>query len=343
MASLCFLTVDDSEPWRKFVCSTLQECSHLENIVEVSDGQDAVEKARELLPDLILMDLGLPKLNGIEAARQIRKLAPNSKILFLSANSSLDIVEEALRAGGSGYVVKSDARSELLSAVQAVLQGKGFVSSRLQGCISVENTQASDCPGDNEISALLSLPRKPEVPRWHEVQLYPDDGVLLERVTRFIVNAVNTGNPAIVVATESHRENLVQRLKAKGVDIDAAIQRGTYVPLDAADSLSAFMVNNWPDPDRFFEGFGKIIEAASKAATTEHPRVAIFGEGVALLCAEGNRGAAIRIEQLCNQLAKKYNVDILCAYPLSNFCCEEDEQAFKTICAEHAAVYSLQP
>jgi hypothetical protein len=124
--------------------------------------------------------------------------------------------------------------------------------------------------------------------------------------------------------------------------IDAAIQRGAYVSLDAAETLSTFMVNDWPDPVRFFEGFGKFIEAASKAATTEHPRVAIFGEGVALLCAEGKRGAAIRIEQLCNELAKEYEVDILCAYPFSNFCCEEDEQAFKTICAEHSAVYSLQ-
>jgi CheY-like chemotaxis protein len=314
----------------------------LQVVCEASDGLEAVQKAQELTPDLILLDIGLPKLNGIEAARQIRKLAPNSTILFLSANSSLDIVEEALRAGASGYVVKSDARSELLSAVQAVIQGKRFVSSRLKGCILVEDTQASDCPGDNEIFESLSLPRKNEFTRCHEVQFYPDDGVLLERVTHFIVNAVNAGNPAIVVATESHRNNLVQRLKAKGVDVHAAIQRGAYSSLDAADTLSTFMINDWPDPVRFFEAFGKSIEAASKVATTEHPRVAIFGEGVALLCAEGKRDAAIRIEQLSNELAREHDVDILCAYPFSSFCDEEDEQAFKTICAEHSAVYSLQ-
>jgi DNA-binding NarL/FixJ family response regulator len=318
----------------------LQRESGRQIVGEASDGLEAVKKAQELEPDVILLDVCLPMLNGIEAARQIREIAPNSKILFLSASDSPDIAGEALRTGASGYVVKSAAGSELSKAMEAVIQGKRFVSSRLKGNISVEDTQATDGPGGNEIFASLSLPRKTEVTRRHEVQFYPDDGVLLQRVNHFIVNAVNAGNPAIVVATESHRNNLVQRLKAKGVDVDAAIQRGAYVSLDAADTLSTFMVNDWPDPVRFFEAFGKCIEATSKAATTEHPRVAIFGEGVALLCAEGKRGAAIRIEQLSNELAKEYDVDILCAYPFSSFCGEEDEQAFKTICAEHSALYS---
>jgi DNA-binding NarL/FixJ family response regulator len=109
------------------------------------------------------LDSGLPRLSGIEAARQIRKLAPNSKILFLSANDSLDIAGEALRTGASGYVVKSDAGSELVSAVKAVFQGQGFLSSRLKGRISVdaEDTQASDGPGHNEVLASPSaLPQE---------------------------------------------------------------------------------------------------------------------------------------------------------------------------------------
>src|SRR4029077_16176620 len=117
--------------------------------------------------------------------------------------------------------------------------------------------------------------------------------------------------------------SLVERLKAKGVDVDAAIRRRAYVSLDAADSLSIFMVNDWPDPVRFCEGFSKYIESASKAAIAEHPRVAIFGEGVALLYAEGTRDAAIRVEQLCNNLIKTHHVDMLCAYPFSSFHSEE--------------------
>jgi DNA-binding NarL/FixJ family response regulator len=332
--------VDDFEDWRRFVSSILQNEPGWQIVGEASDGLEAVKKAQELKPDLILLDISLPKVNGIEAARQIRKLTPNSAILFLSANDDLDIAREALNAGASGYVVKSDAGSELVSAVKAVFQGKRFVTSRLKGNISAdaEDTQAPDRLGRNEVLASPSaLPRKTEITRCHEVQFYSDDEVLLERVTHFSVTAVNAGNPAIVIATGPHRNNLIQRLKAKGVDVDAAIRRGAYVSLDAAATLS-FMVNDWPDPVRFLEGLSKWIESASKAAMTEHPRVAIFGEATALLYAEGKRDAAIRVEQLCNDVVKMHDVDILCAYPFKSFEGEEAEQAFKTICAEHSAV-----
>ena len=106
--SLRILVVDDFEPWRRFVSSTLQQAD-LEIVLEVRDGLEAVYKAESLGPDLILLDIGLPTLDGIKAARRIRDVSPNSKILFLTEQSSPDIAQEALGAGGAGYVVKSDA------------------------------------------------------------------------------------------------------------------------------------------------------------------------------------------------------------------------------------------
>jgi DNA-binding NarL/FixJ family response regulator len=123
------LLVDDFEPWRTFVASLLKKNPEWQILSEVSDGLAAVQKAEEFQPDLIVLDIGLPKLNGIEAALSIRKVAPNSRILFLSENRSSDIVAAALNAGGHGYVVKSDGANELLVAIEAVLQGKRFVSS----------------------------------------------------------------------------------------------------------------------------------------------------------------------------------------------------------------------
>jgi DNA-binding NarL/FixJ family response regulator len=95
-----------------------------------SDGLEAIQKAEELQPDLILLDIGLPSLNGIEVARQIRKLSPKSKILFVSQESSADVVQEALGTGAQGYVLKIDAGGELLAGVNAVLQGEQFVANR---------------------------------------------------------------------------------------------------------------------------------------------------------------------------------------------------------------------
>jgi DNA-binding NarL/FixJ family response regulator len=120
------LSVDDFEPYRLFVVSLLHERSDLKVICGVSNGLEAVEKAQELKPDLVLMDIGLPGLNGIEAARRIRGLAPNSKIIFLTQESSPELVREAAMLGASGYVLKSHAQTDLLIAVDAVLQGKQF-------------------------------------------------------------------------------------------------------------------------------------------------------------------------------------------------------------------------
>jgi DNA-binding NarL/FixJ family response regulator len=99
---------------------------YLQVIGEASDGLEAIQKAVELQPDLILLDIGLPTLNGLEAARQIRTLVPESKIIFLSQESSADVVQEALRIGAWGYVVKGGAETELLTAVETVISGKRF-------------------------------------------------------------------------------------------------------------------------------------------------------------------------------------------------------------------------
>jgi DNA-binding NarL/FixJ family response regulator len=127
------LVVDDFEPWRQHICSTLKARQELQMVGDASDGLEAVHKAEGLKPDLILLDIGLPNLNGIEAARQIRKLAPESKIIFGSQESSLDVVQEALNVGARGYVLKTRAAMDLIPAVEAVLEGRQFVSTGLSG------------------------------------------------------------------------------------------------------------------------------------------------------------------------------------------------------------------
>jgi DNA-binding NarL/FixJ family response regulator len=138
--SIRVLVVEDYEPFQRFVVSILEKQPELQIICKVSDGLEAVQKAEELQPDLILLDIGLPSLNGIEVARQIRKLSPKSKILFVSQESSADVVQGALGTGAQGYVVKSDARRELLDGVNAVLRGEQFVGNRFSGNDFVEGS-----------------------------------------------------------------------------------------------------------------------------------------------------------------------------------------------------------
>jgi len=312
MPFLKILVVEDYEPLRRLICLSLQQRPEFQ-VIQASNGLEAVQMAKELQPDLILMDIGLPKLNGMEAAKRIRRLVPHTKLLFVSQESDSDVVQETFRLGARGYVHKPLAPSDPLPAIQAVLRGKRFVSSGLKFRVSADAQHR------------------------HEVQFYSDDSVFLKSSTRFIADALTTADAAIVLATNSHREGLVQRLKADGFDIDGAIQQGTCISLDAVDTLSTIMVNGLPDPVRFSTGLGVLIESAAKASETEHPRIAIFGECVGVLFAEGNPNAAISLEKIGNDLVKTHGVDILCAYPLPHG--QEDDHALKSICAEHTAVY----
>ncbi len=126
------LVVDDFEPFRRLVCSILHQRAEF-HVIEASDGLEAIQKSEQVQPDLILLDIGLPKLNGIEAARRVREVATCAKILFLSQESSPDVVREALSLGALGYVHKSRAQTELLLAIKAILRGKGFVGIGLNG------------------------------------------------------------------------------------------------------------------------------------------------------------------------------------------------------------------
>jgi len=131
LSGISVLIVDPLERWRRFVAGLLEQAGDVYATSFASDGPGAVRKAVELSPNVILMDVGLPTLSGIEAARHTREFVPESKVIFLSSLSDPTIVRAALRAGGRGYVFKADAQAELLGGIEAVLRDRFFLSESL--------------------------------------------------------------------------------------------------------------------------------------------------------------------------------------------------------------------
>lgn len=354
------LVVDDFLPWQRLVRAMLESKNDLNVVAEAVDGLEAIQKAQELQPDLILLDIGVPKLNGVEAARRIRKLSPSSKILFVSTEALAEVVEEALRLGARGYLLKSDAATELLPAVDAILRGEQFVGSRLRSYVITsggigpssdklqKSTDARTSREMNwEISAqkviytctrcawelVVELGTCPEpfrlfeqhicvnhvhTTRVHEVASYRNDTSFADGLARFIDAAINEGKPVIVITTEAHRDGIRRKLQARGWDVEAAIHEGIYISLDASETLSTFMVNDWPEATRLFEMAGNLIRDAAQMAKSETPR----------------------LEKLWDAVARRHEVDILCGYTLTDLCDCENNRIFERICAEHSAAHS---
>jgi hypothetical protein len=168
----------------------------------------------------------------------------------------------------------------------------------------------------------------------HFVQFYEHDEVLVENVCRMALRGLEDNGSAVLVATEEHRTAIAARLGQLGLKIDELAASGRLVTLDADETLEKFLVDNWPDDALFHEVVGGVIARAAERSETKF--VLAFGEMVALLCARGNSKAALRLEQLWNDLAKAHKFSLLCAYPLSTFKNDFDGATLLQVCAQHS-------
>jgi DNA-binding NarL/FixJ family response regulator len=317
--SLDVLIAEDHPLWREFIRSTLQQYSEAWNLHDVTDGPEAIQQARDLQPGLVVLDMGLPTLSGIETARQIREVSSHSKILFFSQELSPSLVLEALSVG-DGYVAKIDAGRELVSAVTTILRGGRFVGDRF----TEHDSEYQQGPGGKH---------------GHVVYFYPDDDQLLNRLTELFRQTVRRGESIIAVTTREHRLGLLGRLIAQRIDVSNAIATGQVTFCDAFEELDRFMDGDDPNDARFLFQFGDMMRKAAAASAAGAKRVVVFGEMVALLWAQKKYGAAIHLEQLWNELTRTYAFYLCCAYPAHEFA-ENSGGHRAAICAEHTCEVS---
>ncbi len=298
--ALTILVVEDHAPFRRAICEVLQRRAEFQTW-EAADGLEGIRKAEALQPDVILLDINLPEMNGFEVARRLPRLAPRARVLFMSQESAPDIIREALSLGATGYVHKASAGADLLPAIDAALAGRRFVSRGL----------------------AFSEPAGAPAPRRHEILFCQDDAGIVAGLARFVADALNAGDAAIALLTEPHRARFLQELRRLEVDVDGAVSRGTWL---------SFAAEVAPKPARILEAIGSVRTAAVKAGKGE-PRVTMCGERAGLLWVAGRTAEAIELEQLCDQLAP--DVDLLCAYPVPY---TEHDPALARICGVHTTV-----
>jgi DNA-binding NarL/FixJ family response regulator len=302
------LIVDDYDGWRRYLRALIERDSGYAVVAESSDGLDAIQKAALHKPDLILLDITLPRLNGIEAARRILDSDPTSNILFLSQHRGVEIVRAALETGARGYVCKSDAGRRLLWTMSAILEC-GAAEPANQACR-------------------------------HEAIFDSDGASVLDEYAEFADAALADGSALMVVIAAERREKFERALLARGVAVNAALQEGTYIPFDPQVLLSRFMIDGWPDEQRLNDTATPIIANAARNRQGELRRVVLCGEGAPGLWSAGNRQAAITLERYWDTFAQKHRIDTLCGYsfhePHQHHL--ERDGDFRTLCSAHSAV-----
>jgi DNA-binding NarL/FixJ family response regulator len=312
------LVADDYEPWRRRVASALQESPRWHVLGEVSDGLEAVREAQACKPDVVMLDIGLPALNGLEAARRIRANDPNSRILFLTAQTSPDVAVEALETGARGYLMKGEAGDSILLALETVVAGGRFVSPGLP-------SEVGEAAWYRDVAAA---------PR-HDAFFPRDERSLIHGYARFAEAALAAGHALVVPADHGRLEQLRQELSARGVEVEAAIANRRYYAVDTDAYLTA-IANDGFDDVELSRWATALVETAEKAAPG---RVSVCGEIAPQLWRAGRGDLAVRIERGWSDVVRRTGADTLCGYLIdTRTVAERNYSVFRDLCAEHGDV-----
>jgi CheY-like chemotaxis protein len=306
------LLVDDHRQVLESVSQFL--ATDFDVVAVATDGRAAIDVSRQVQPDAIVMDIAMPRLDGFQAVRELRRTGSAAKVVFLSMYDSDDYVGEAFECGGQGFVLKTRMGADLVSALDQTLAGRLFVPS------------------------LKSLFQVADGGAGHAIQLHRHGDAYLDAAAEFFDLALQRGDATCLIGTEPVREGLSERLRQRGWDIDPASDSGRYRAVDAGDALDRFMRDDLPDPDRLAEIAAELDHYRLEAAEGPAPRLTIMGQMAALLSLRGNSRAVVELERAWSRLTHALPFLTLCSYSAACFDDEMHANLFADTCAEHWAV-----
>ncbi len=303
MRSVEVLIVDDQARFRRVVRSLIESQPEYHVCGEAGDGIEAIEKVRQLHPDLVLMDINMPRMDGLEATRIIRRESPDCNIVIVTQNDATVAREQARSVDASGFVTKSDLIRDLRPEMRRVT---------MENISRLDETKNAAANGEPWCGLLTGA-----APRDHIVQLYQDEQFLNRAVCRFAAAAIANGEGIILVPTIAHWDAFRPRLESEGVDVKAAEKRGQLTIVDADNLLPTIMHDGMPDSPVFLGLAANVVSQARGAG--RYPKVRWWGEMVNILWERGDVAASMNLEDLFDKLAHEEDIAIFCSFLMDNF------------------------
>ena len=276
------------------------------------DGRQALDLARLLRPDVIVLDVSMPELDGFKTLEQLRRDAPETKVVFLTIHLEDEFISAAINAGAHGYVLKSRTGLDLISAIDHALAGRLFVPSL---------TSLSTVAGSR-----------------HAVQFQANDSHCLDDVSRLVDATLRSGEQVVIVTGEATRTGVAQRLQARQIDLAMLAERGQYVAQDSALALSHVMHEGRPDKERVAEMIHGLDMLRLAVPNKPPGRLTIVGDMSASLCRNGDFEAALELERIWHDLTRALPFFTVCSYPIDCFENSKALNLLSNVCAAHSAV-----
>lgn len=304
------LLADDDAGILKAISKTL--ATEFDVVATVTDGRKALEAVPRLDPDVVVLDISMPGLNGFRTAEELQRLGTRAKMVFLTMHQEDDFVSKAIDCGAMGYVLKMRASSHLTPALHHALAGRRYLPSLTPLLIAGTDT--------------------------HAVQLCGDDSSGLDGVAAVLSSALHRGDTIATVLIESNRDALAVRMKERGWNLADVGKQGRYLVFDAEEAATRVMRAGRPHRDSIAKIVAALDSARSASAAGPRSHLTIVGEMSLVLCRRGTPEAALELERLWDELTRSLPILTICPYPTSCFDHDGGPELVSGISAHHSVI-----